>query len=210
MQCNHFLGKFLRLIVLLNPFQYVILYFIKLGILCFPLQPDAGRWVLCQLYKGEKNNDSGSSGRFDPYIDNTTVPEPVASDIGAGQIYPSTSQFSSMWASGARGDINQVQYYEMGQSSNTQPNWFSNAATNPDLAGGHMNQDQIPGVDQSCYTPQAGMVYNSQQFTSNNTYSICGIDMYPNHYINLDSFSDFGMDDRNGGYFNPDQSSNIN
>ncbi|KAJ8644576.1 hypothetical protein MRB53_006324 [Persea americana] len=151
-------------VVLLDPFQYVILYFIKFGILCFPLQPDAGRWVLCQLYKGEKNNDSASSGRFDPYIDNTTVPEPVASDIGAGQIYPSTSQFSSMWASGARGDINQVQYYEMGQSSNTQPNWFSNAATNPDLAGGHMNQDQIPGVDQSCYTPQAGMVYNSQQF----------------------------------------------
>ncbi|RWR73359.1 hypothetical protein CKAN_00163200 [Cinnamomum micranthum f. kanehirae] len=147
---------------------------------------DAGRWVLCQIYKREKNNDSASPIFFDPCIDNATLPH-VESDVEAGQFSSSTSQVSSMWAIGASGDMNQGQHDEMSQCSYTQPACFSNAETNPDLTGGHMNQDQIHGVGQSWYTPQDGMVYNSQQLPSSPN-SIVDFDMgfVDDEFINQD------------------------
>lgn len=151
-------------VVLLNPFLYMLILYKIIGILCFPLQPDAGRWVLCQIYKSEKNNDSGSPCFFDPYIGNTTVPH-VASDVGTGQISSSTS----MWPRGAGEDMNQGHHYEKGQGSNTQPDRpYPHQPT-----GEHMNQYQIHGEVLYWDTPQDSMVYNPEPFTSN-TYTIDG------------------------------------
>ncbi|XXG47879.1 hypothetical protein AAC387_Pa02g2448 [Persea americana] len=118
--------------------------------------------------------------------------DPVESDIGAGQIYPSTSQFSSMRASGAT----QLDY-EMGQCSytqpDTQPDCLFNPPTYPHPTGEHMNQDQI-----HWYTPQDG--------TSNNTSSTSGIYMGPYQNSNRDQGSDFGMDELSAIFNNPGQS----